>query len=192
MSVAFLVNSPEFSWLAFALSISLKGWILPWDHTQTGQYCLDIRLQGNFLVRQFAGCKCTLLARNSSISPCWQWGTDEFFPAFSQNTFKMTSESFESCLVIVLGPFLKISFWLPLNLACRQWTSGQIFAMQMSNHDVPFVIRGCPARQCMVFVLSVLNKVYNFVWFCWNRVYNFVQACSNYKRGITYTIVWSG
>ena len=62
--------------------------------------------------------------------------------------FKMTSESFVHALFLFLGLFLKISRWVSLNLASKQGTSGQIFAVQMSNHDVPFAIRGCPARQC--------------------------------------------
>ena len=73
MSVAFLVNSPELSSLAFAFSIITEGvnfalgphpnWPVIYGH---------ICLQGNFLVSQVAGCRCSLLAGNSSISPCWE------------------------------------------------------------------------------------------------------------------------
>ena len=63
------VNSPlghtHFIRLSFP---QLNVQILPYDYTQTGLQCLDIRLQGNFPVSQVAGCRCTLLTGNSSIS----------------------------------------------------------------------------------------------------------------------------
>ena len=36
----------------------------------------------------------------------------------------------------------------------------------------------------MVFGLSVLNRVCDFVRVCLNRVYNFAQVCPSYKQGI--------
>ena len=55
-------------------------------------------------------------------------------------------------------------------------------------------IRGCTAGQGMVFVLSVLNRAYDFVRVCpkqvhnflrvYNQVYNFVGVRLNYKQGI--------
>ena len=55
-------------------------------------------------------------------------------------------------------------------------------------------IRGCTAGQGMVFVLSVLNRVYDFVRVCpkqvynflrvYNQVYNFVGVRLNCKQGI--------
>ena len=113
----------------------LKGWVSPLGHTHfptnppahwtenlifalwshpnwpvtSGQYVL-LR---NFPVSQVAGCKCTLLVGNSSIRSCWEWGTDEFFPAVSK-VLKMASESFIHVLLLLLGLFLKISRWVPL------------------------------------------------------------------------------
>ena len=139
-----------------------------------GEFCLRTTPKLASIVWTYVCGETSWFVRLQVVSaPCWL-GTApsvlaeseeqiNFFQHSAKILFKMTSESFESCLVIVLGPFLKISRWVPLNLACKQRTSGQIFAMQMSNHDVPFAIRGCPARRCMVFVLSVLNRVYNFV-----------------------------
>ena len=37
-------------------------------------------------------------------------------------------------------------------------------------------IRGCTAGQGMVFVLSVLNRVYDFVRVCPKQVYNFLRV----------------
>ena len=64
----------------------VKVWILPYDHAQTGQWCLDIRLLlGNVPVSQVAECRFTLLARNSSISLS---GSEEQIH-FSQQSPKM-------------------------------------------------------------------------------------------------------
>ena len=82
-------------------------------HTQTRQQYLDIRLLGNFLVGQVAGCKCTLLAGNSSISLA---GSEEQinFSQQSPNMRKMASESFIRAFLLFLGIFLKISRWMLL------------------------------------------------------------------------------
>ena len=55
-------------------------------------------------------------------------------------------------------------------------------------------VQGLTAGQGMVFVLSVLNRVYDFVRVCpkqvynflrvYNQVYNFVGVRLNYKQGI--------
>ena len=55
-------------------------------------------------------------------------------------------------------------------------------------------VQGLTAGQGMVFVLSVLNRVYDFVRVCpkqmynflrvYNQVYNFVGVCLNCKQGI--------
>ena len=55
-------------------------------------------------------------------------------------------------------------------------------------------MQGLTAGQGMVFVLSVLNRVYDFVRVCpkqvynflrvYNHVYNFVGVRLNYKQGI--------
>ena len=55
-------------------------------------------------------------------------------------------------------------------------------------------MQGLTAGQGMVFVLSVLNRVYDFVRVCpkqvhnflrvYNQVYNFVGVRLNYKQGI--------
>ena len=58
-----------------------------------GSICLDIRLLGNFPVSQVAGYRCTLLARNFSIS----LAESEELKTFSQKSpkmLKMASESF--------------------------------------------------------------------------------------------------
>ena len=72
-----------------------KGWILPYG----------LRLLGNFQVSQVAPWRCTLLAGNSALhQSCWQWGTDKFFPAISQNA----SNSFRylySCFFVVFKSF---------------------------------------------------------------------------------------
>ena len=91
----------------------LKGSILPFDHTQTGA-SLDILLIGNFLVsRVAAGCSCTLLAGNSSISLA---GNEEqiHYSQQSPKMLKLASESFIHALLLFLGLFLKISLWVPL------------------------------------------------------------------------------
>ena len=48
-------------------------------------------------------------------------------------------------------------------------------------------IRGCPAGQGMVFVLSILNRIYKFTRVCLKKgifeVYNFMQVCYNYEQG---------
>jgi len=40
----------------------------------------------------------------------------------------------------------------------------QIMKKNTLKNLVPHVIQGCAARQGMVFGLSVLNKVHNFIW----------------------------
>ena len=57
-------------------------------------------------------------------------------------------------------------------------------------------MQGLTAGQGMVFVLSVLNRVYDFVRVCpkqlynflrvYNQVYNFVGVRLNYKQGIVW------
>ena len=72
---------------------------------------LDIRLLGNFPVIQIAGCRCILLAGNSSIS----LARSEEQINFSQQSpkmLKMASESFIHALLLFLGLFLKISRWV--------------------------------------------------------------------------------
>ena len=68
----------------------------------------------NTSVSQVAGCRCTLLAGNSSISLA---GSEEQIN-FSQQSPKMLKMASESCvhaLLLFLGLFLKISPWVPLN-----------------------------------------------------------------------------
>ena len=70
---------------------------------------------GDFLVSQVAGCRCTLLAGNSSISLA---GSEEKRINFSQQSpkmLKMASESFIHVLLLFLDLFLKISRSVPLN-----------------------------------------------------------------------------
>ena len=70
---------------------------------------------GDFLVSQVAGCRCTLLAGNSSISLA---GSEDKRINFSQQSpkmLKMASESFIHALLLFLGLFLKISRSVPLN-----------------------------------------------------------------------------
>ena len=118
MSEAFLlIHLSEFSWLALALSVSLWG-----------EFCLGTTPKLASIVWTYVCRETSWFVRLQVVSaPCWL-GTAPSVLAeseeqinFSQHSakilFKMTSESFESCLVIVLGPFLKISRWVPLNLA---------------------------------------------------------------------------
>ena len=86
---------------------------MPYDHTQTGQQGLYIRLLGNFEV---TGCRCTLLAGNSSISLA---GREEqiIFSQQSPKMLKMASETFIHALLLFLGLFLKISRWVPLSIS---------------------------------------------------------------------------
>ena len=48
-------------------------------------------------------------------------------------------------------------------------------------------IRGCAAGQGMVFVLSILNRIYKFARVCPKKgifeVYNFMQVCYNCEHG---------
>ena len=62
---------------------------------------------------QFSGCRCTLLAGNSSISLA---GSEELinFSQQSPKMFKMVSESFIHALLLFLGLFLKISLSVSL------------------------------------------------------------------------------
>ena len=82
----------------------VKVWIFFYDHAQTGQWCLDIRLLlGNVPVSQVAECRCTLLAGNSSISLS---GSEEQI-YFSQQSPKMLNgfKKLYSCFVVVLRSF---------------------------------------------------------------------------------------
>ena len=76
----------------------------------------DIRLLGNVPVSQVAGCRCTLLAGDSSISLA---GSEEQINFFQQSPkmLKIVSENFIHALLLFLGLFLKISRWVPLTLA---------------------------------------------------------------------------
>ena len=68
---------------------------------------------GDFPVSQVAGCRCTLLAWNSSIS----LARSEEQIHFSQQPprmLKMASENFIHALLLFLGPFLKICRWVLL------------------------------------------------------------------------------
>ena len=62
---------------------------------------------------QVAGCRCTLLAVNSSISLA---GSEEqiHFSQQSAKMLKMASESSIHALLLLLGLFVKISYWVPL------------------------------------------------------------------------------
>ena len=73
----------------------------------------DIRLLGNVPVSQVAGCRCTLLAGDSSISLA---GSEEQINFFQQSPkmLKIVSENFIHALLLFLGLFLKISRWVPL------------------------------------------------------------------------------
>ena len=72
-----------------------KGWILPYG----------LRLLGNFQVSQVARWRCTLLAGNSALhQSCWQWGTDKFFPAISQNAWN-SFRCLYSCFFVVFKSF---------------------------------------------------------------------------------------
>ena len=85
-----------------------EGLKFPYVHNQTGQKCLDFRLLGNFPVSEVGGCRCTLLAGNSSISLA---GSEEQinFSQQSPKVLKMVSESFVHALLLFLRLFLKIS-----------------------------------------------------------------------------------
>ena len=81
---------------------------------------------GDFLVSQVAGCRCTLLAGNSSISLA---GSEDKRINFSQQSpkmLKMASESFIHVLLMFLDLFLKISPWVPLNSQTRVSSSETI------------------------------------------------------------------
>ena len=80
---------------------------------------------GDFLVSQVAGCRCTLLAGNSSISLA---GSEEQinFSQQSPKMLKMASESFIHVLLLFLDVFLKISRWVPLNSQTRVSSSETI------------------------------------------------------------------
>ena len=80
---------------------------------------------GDFLVSQVAGCRCTLLAGNSSISLA---GSEEQinFSQQSPKMLKMASESFIHVLLLFLALFLKISRWVPLNSQTRVSSSETI------------------------------------------------------------------
>ena len=61
-----------------------------------------------------SGCRCTLLAGNSSISPA---GSEEQikFSQQSPKMLKMASASFIRVLLLFLGLFLQNFLWVPLN-----------------------------------------------------------------------------
>ena len=87
--------------------LPLKRWFSSFGHTQ---FPLDPPLP----TAEVAGCRCTLLAGNSSISLA---GSEEQIN-FSQQSPKMLKMASESCvhaLLLFLGLFLKISPWVPLN-----------------------------------------------------------------------------
>ena len=89
--------------------LRLKGWILPYDHTQTGQYYQ----LGNFPVCQVAGQYVHLAGWELFHQSCWEWETDKFFPAMFQ-MLKIASESFIPALLLFLGLFLKIELSAPV------------------------------------------------------------------------------
>ena len=68
---------------------------------------------GDFPVSQVAGCRCTLLAGNSSISLA---GSEEQIIFFQQSPkmLRIVSVNFSHALLLFLGLFLKISRWVPL------------------------------------------------------------------------------
>ena len=93
----------------------LKGWNFPMSTTKLASMkCLDFRLLGNFPVSEVGGCRCTLLAGNSSISLA---GSEEQinFSQQSPKMLKMVSESFVHALLLFLRLFLKISRWVLLH-----------------------------------------------------------------------------
>ena len=70
---------------------------------------------GDFPVSQVAGCRCTLLAWNSSMSLA---GREEqiHFSQQPPRMLKMASGNFIHALLLFLGPFLKIFRWVPCPL----------------------------------------------------------------------------
>ena len=110
--VNFAFRSHPFSYQP-SRTLNWKSDFCPMITPELASNVWTIRLLRNFPVSQVAGCRCTLLVGNSSIRSCWEWGTDEFFPAVFK-VLKMASESFIHALLLLLGLFLKISRWVPL------------------------------------------------------------------------------
>ena len=82
-------------------------WPLP-----TGLWCLDICLLGNFPVSQVAGCRCTLLAGNSSIRLAGSVVQITFFQQ-PPKMLKMASESFIHALLFFKGLFSNLLVGCP-------------------------------------------------------------------------------
>ena len=77
---------------------------------------LDMRLLGNFPVSQVAGCRCTLLAGNSSTSLAGSGEQINFYQK-SSKMLKKASESFIHALLLFSSFFSQNSRWVPLKMA---------------------------------------------------------------------------
>ena len=146
------------------------GWILPYDHTQTGQLCL------NTSVRQVIDCRCTLLAGNSPISLA---GSEEQIN-FSQQSAKMLKTVSESCihaLLLFLGLFLKISRWVPLHELQRTANVGSIEDL-ISKNIQSSVLNSAKLVVLKLTFQDISTVTINFAEFNMSTVY--------------YTFCWSG
>ena len=77
---------------------------------------LDMRLLGNFPVSQVAGCRCTLLAGNSSTNLAGSGEQINFYQK-SSKMLKKASESFIHALLLFSSFFSQNSRWVPLKMA---------------------------------------------------------------------------
>ena len=77
---------------------------------------LDIRLLGNFPVSQVAGCRCTLLAGNSSTNLAGSGEQINFYQK-SSKMLKKASESFIHALLLFSSLFSQNSPCVPLKMA---------------------------------------------------------------------------
>ena len=85
----------------------------------------------NFPVSQVAGCK--VAGWELFHQSCWEWGTDNFFPAISQNAWNSLRKLYSRFVVLFLGLFLKISRWVPLSLFAASCTSMRAWTFSLAN-----------------------------------------------------------
>ena len=82
----------------------------------------------------------------------------------------------------VCGPLLR----KPWDFTPTWWVINRVLSPPRGRgYSLIWPIRGSATGQGMVFVLSILNRVYNFAQVCPKQCAWFVRVCSNYKQGVS-------
>ena len=126
----------------------LKGWILPYDHTQT-----DLLPKG-----QVAECWCTLLAGNSFITLA---GSEEQINLSQQSPkmLKIASESFIHVLFVVFrSPSQNFPLYDPVSLFCASYLCISRFAGAVFRCALGFVTYRSQPRITAVYYRRFLTR----------------------------------